>query len=66
MSLVPETASLLSFLPTQYQVVLSQMLWALLWCGARADVKPVVGNSGVYVVSTEAIKESRHQKTIQH
>ena len=63
MSLVPETASLLSFssnsIPGGFE---PNVVGAFYGVEQGQLSNPVVGNSGVYVVSTEAIKESAAPK----
>ena len=59
MSLVPESASLLSFssnsIPGGFE---PNVVGAFYGVEQRQMSTPIVGNSGVYVVSTESIKES--------
>lgn len=63
MNLIPQTASLLSFssnsIPDGFE---PNVVGAFYGTEQGQMSKPVVGNSGVYVVSTEAIKESAAPK----
>ena len=59
MNLVPETASLLSFSSNSIPGGFEPNVVGAFYGTEKGQVSnPVVGNSGVYVVSTEAIKES--------
>ena len=63
MNLVPETASLLSFSSNSIPGGFEPNVVGAFYGTEQGQVsKPVVGNSGVYVVSTEAIKESAAPK----
>ena len=63
MNLVPETASLLSFSSNSIPGGFEPNVVGAFYGTEQGQVSnPVVGNSGVYVVSTEAIKESAAPK----
>ena len=64
MNLVPESASLLSFSSNSIPGGFEPNIVGAYGTDKGQLSKPIVGNSGVFVVSTEEVKESACQKIL--